>query len=113
MALLDSLGPQRGEASTEEGAPDSLPTAVFCCDQVMNEAAPSIVTAEDCSDEILAFTGDETDPIVSRKETCDGFWFIGIAQADTGRALSQSPRSGVVIRFERKNDAQHRCDCDA
>lgn len=79
---MDACISQGVEPNMEKFASEPAATVPFGNDKMVNQAAPTVVTAQDGADEGTALEGNEAEAGVSSQEWLQCAWLVGCAKAD-------------------------------
>jgi len=82
VALVDALRAERLQPSSQELPAQAAPSEFFGGDEMMNEAAPPVMAAEDGANERFTFVCDEARSGIPRQVLLDLSLLIRLAQTD-------------------------------
>jgi hypothetical protein len=87
-------------ANSQQISTQTTPSMAWCCNEVVYETSPSVVTAEDGAHQCVTFNGNETQTWVALKEVTYLWLFVGLAQANARRSLPKLPCISIVGGFK-------------
>jgi len=97
VALVDARGLERRQGGLRQPPSDALMPVVRMHRQVVDEAAPSVMPAEDGADQLVSVKGDEAGAGVAVHVFADAVAGVSVRQADARAGLPQGEGLVVVV----------------